>query len=428
MSTFDGIIREIPGISVDNFEGVNLQSHAFFLSHYHTDHINGMHDNSFIARMYDHNVFLYASPITVAIIKERIKNDYSGRYDFQLKELQNYEPVIIDVLENEVKVTTMPAGHCMGSVMFLFETYSNTILYTGDFRLDPEVFRNMPPLLIDNKLKRIDNIYLDTTFFNEDFKVFPKRTELLPKIITQINDWIKADEINNVIYLWTPGYYNYECVFREIWKELKRKVYVPNKLAIIYKYLPELDDVITENIDDSNIIVTTMFNLYSTKKFDKCIKLSAFRFQNSDVFCEKSHFDNIMYTCYSTHASYNEIKEILYDLKPLKITPCVAPENYEKILTVMINDILESIHLEKPTNENELTFKLNQVYDYDNTPTKNRSDDLLGSPPRELIRKNLFYDKTSNDNDDRENTSPNSAMQPIEKNAKQESIAKYFQD
>lgn len=36
---------------------------------------------------------------------------------------------------SNLTVTAIPAAHCPGSVMFLFEQDDQKILYTGDFRL-----------------------------------------------------------------------------------------------------------------------------------------------------------------------------------------------------------------------------------------------------------------------------------------------------
>lgn len=44
MSTFGGLIEEIAKISIDKFDGPNLNSKLFFLSHCHTDHMVGLFD------------------------------------------------------------------------------------------------------------------------------------------------------------------------------------------------------------------------------------------------------------------------------------------------------------------------------------------------------------------------------------------------
>lgn len=45
MSTFDGIVEDIPGISIDRFEYKNISSEYFFLSHCHSDHTKGLYNN-----------------------------------------------------------------------------------------------------------------------------------------------------------------------------------------------------------------------------------------------------------------------------------------------------------------------------------------------------------------------------------------------
>lgn len=44
MSTFSGILDEINHISIDRFDGENLKSKLFFLSHCHTDHMVGLRE------------------------------------------------------------------------------------------------------------------------------------------------------------------------------------------------------------------------------------------------------------------------------------------------------------------------------------------------------------------------------------------------
>lgn len=42
MSTFPGILADIPGISIDKFDEKNLKSKVFFLSHVHSDHVRDL--------------------------------------------------------------------------------------------------------------------------------------------------------------------------------------------------------------------------------------------------------------------------------------------------------------------------------------------------------------------------------------------------
>ncbi|XP_054713510.1 variant-silencing SET domain-containing protein-like [Uloborus diversus] len=114
MSTFDGVLKEYPLISIDNFtqECGNYLSTVYFLSHCHK------------------------------VSEHLLKNDpeYFHLSSF-LVGFPMEEPKLIDIPDfqgnicSQVVVTLLTAGHCPGSVMFLFEGSNGRVLYTGDFRL-----------------------------------------------------------------------------------------------------------------------------------------------------------------------------------------------------------------------------------------------------------------------------------------------------
>ncbi|XP_019711470.1 5' exonuclease Apollo-like [Hippocampus comes] len=64
-----------------------------------------------------------------------------------------------DIGKENMTVTLIDANHCPGAVMFLFEGYFGTILYTGDFRYSPSMLREL--CLVTNAV--IDVLYMDDT-------------------------------------------------------------------------------------------------------------------------------------------------------------------------------------------------------------------------------------------------------------------------
>jgi len=70
MSTFSGLIKEIPNISIDRFDNNNLESCIFFLSHCHTDHMVGL------AELSEDGLPgpLYTSNVSSVFIKDNYKN------------------------------------------------------------------------------------------------------------------------------------------------------------------------------------------------------------------------------------------------------------------------------------------------------------------------------------------------------------------
>uniref|UniRef100_A0A8C5LXX9 5' exonuclease Apollo n=1 Tax=Leptobrachium leishanense TaxID=445787 RepID=A0A8C5LXX9_9ANUR len=100
----------------------------FFLSHMHSDHTVGL------SSTWKHT--LYCSPVTARILKHKLQ--VSSRWIKPLEVGQSHMLPLDEIRRETVTVTLIDANHCPGSVMFLFEGYFGTILYTGLYFLGKE--------------------------------------------------------------------------------------------------------------------------------------------------------------------------------------------------------------------------------------------------------------------------------------------------
>lgn len=127
-------------------------------------------------------------------------------------------PTVIELAPgNSIRVTLFDANHCPGAVMFLIEGNGKAIIYTGDIRSEQwwidSLVRN--PVLIPYTMgtKRLDNLYLDTTFASRSapYRDFPPKgagvNELLRKVLDYPPDTIYY------FNAWTFGY-------EEVWVAL----------------------------------------------------------------------------------------------------------------------------------------------------------------------------------------------------------------
>lgn len=173
----------MPGFSicVDAFRYGAVQGcNAYFLSHFHTDHYVGL------TSTWSHGP-IYASSITATLMKQQLKVDekYVVALDFEEKTLVPGTP--------DVWVTMIPANHCPGSSLFLFEKVVGRgknpkvqrVLHCGDFRACPQHVAHpklMPDIVdeISGKMKqqKIDVCYLDTTYLNPKY-AFPSQEEVI---------------------------------------------------------------------------------------------------------------------------------------------------------------------------------------------------------------------------------------------------------
>uniref|UniRef100_A0A8C4VVY4 Protein artemis n=1 Tax=Gopherus evgoodei TaxID=1825980 RepID=A0A8C4VVY4_9SAUR len=241
MSSFGGRMREYPWLSIDRFDRENLRARAYFLSHCHKDHMKGLRAPSLKRRLEcSLKVHLYCSPVTKELLLTSPKYKF---WEHRIVALEVETPTQISLLDEasgekeDIVVTLLPAGHCPGSVMFLFQGQNGTVLYTGDFRLAKGEAARMELLHSGTRVKDIQSVYLDTTFCDPRFYQIPSREECLNGILELVRSWITLSRYH-VVWLNCKAAYGYEYLFTNLSEELGVKVHV-NKLDM-FKNMPEI--------------------------------------------------------------------------------------------------------------------------------------------------------------------------------------------
>lgn len=353
MSTFFGLIEEIPGISVDRFNGENLNSSAYFLSHCHIDHMKGL-DYEFFNHLKQYNKYLYCSRISKVFLETKY-------YDIEtcVKDIDIDKKVLIEYKSKDDKetdtlfVTCISAGHCPGSVMFLFEKMDKLILYTGDFRINPRDYSKLRSLHYSrnfNKFpKKFTKMYLDTTFLDRDFTFLPTRKESINVMCKVVKEWLEKSP-KNVVVLECSALYGSEFLYMELSKFFNISVHVKDFVYESYCRIPDLARHIT-----NNPLITRIHACM--KKFDRSglecrtdilnkdiltIVPSVQKWKGKDMSivgewdCTRDRMFNV---CYSTHASFDELQKFIHYFKPEEIYPCVCPEGVKYKIFHLLNEI-----------------------------------------------------------------------------------------
>lgn len=345
MSTFDGVIKEYPLISIDNFleKCNNFNSTVFFLSHCHSDHMKGLHHSNFF-QLLESRCFskIYMSDVSEHIIKNDDALSHLSEY---LVTIPLEQPTIIPVpnkdgeVHTRIVVTLLTAGHCPGSVMFYIEGENGRILYTGDFRLPVGSSARLVNLHDEHgRLKPLDALYVDTTFCNKTYIYFPTREQSLEAVESLVIPWITKGP-DHVISFICPAQYNYEFLFVELFKKFGEKVHVSEQRLKKYKGIKIIEEAVTCIATESKIHacginqkgqkaikVHNMPCGYCTEDGKpvnvRYIKPCAMSFKNlvpgKDIFIYEGK-DQIYKVCFATHSSLSEVRDIVHYLKPKNI-------------------------------------------------------------------------------------------------------------
>lgn len=162
----DDILQQL-GIQVDKFSRDRDQKQqdlvSVCLTHAHKDHMQDL-----VGNYSNRNVKIYATRITATLAMITVKGLTPDT--FEVVEFNKpFKPA------KNVTAWAFPSYHCDGSCMFLFECFGKEapirILYTGDFRWNPEIRQN--EWLMNFKIHRL---YYDD-MFDEIMDSYPSYKE-----------------------------------------------------------------------------------------------------------------------------------------------------------------------------------------------------------------------------------------------------------
>ncbi|XP_037082329.1 protein artemis-like [Pollicipes pollicipes] len=326
MSSFPGLIEGYPEVAVDLFMGKCLEASFFFLSHLHTDHMRGLRSRALQEALKAlPEPRLFCSRQSAALLASW--RDF-GQLRPYLCPLEVGEP---RQLTDRLLVTLLPAGHCPGSVMLLFEAGGGTVLYTGDFRMGAAELRGLAPLHdAAGRPKQLDLLYVDTTFCTPGRRDLPDRQRSADRVVQLVCEWLARDPRHRA-NLVCHARYGYEHVFSRLREATGQPVHVsPDKLAL-YERLPEIAACLTPRPHETRV--------HSCPPYSSCllevgegslrtVKLSTLYFfidQSVDTMVLQVGAAQDYRVLYSFHASLRQVEEMVRYLRPARVVPCVEP-------------------------------------------------------------------------------------------------------
>lgn len=87
-----------------------------------------------------------------------------------------------------LRLTTFPAGHCLGSAMLLAEDERQSLLYTGDFKLSESA------TAAQAELPHADILVIESTFGHPDYRL-PPRAEAVAELLSIVRQTLADDAV-----------------------------------------------------------------------------------------------------------------------------------------------------------------------------------------------------------------------------------------
>ncbi|XP_078431093.1 DNA LIGASE 6 isoform X2 [Wolffia australiana] len=321
----------IPGTRfiVDGFRFHGDFSVSYFLTHFHSDHYEGLGRNWCRG-------MVFCSDLTARLLVDAL--DVSSLF---VVPLSVDRTVQIDGCE----VTLVEANHCPGAVQFLFSVFDDEIggcrkyVHTGDFRFN-EAMRS------DRFLRCFvgaEAVFLDTTYCNPRF-CFLSQDESVEYIANQVEK-IKSRE-DSVLILIPTYVLGKERILLEVSRRLNCQIHVDSRRMKILRSSGLADSrVFTEDPKGSFIHVigwnllgetwpyfrpnfAKMKEITTEKGFSRAVGfvpsgwMHQKRKREFPVIAEENL--EIHLVPYSEHSSYEELREYVRFLRPKRVIPTVG--------------------------------------------------------------------------------------------------------
>jgi hypothetical protein len=165
----NGLMLTKAGLAVD----FRRRQPRAFISHAHTDHI-ARHE------------YALCTPETAALYQHRL----GPRPTLAMPYRKSIE-------WGGLRLTTFPAGHCLGSAMLLAQDGAQSLLYTGDFKLGESA------TAVKAELPHADILVIESTFGDPNYRLPPRR-QVLDQLFTIVRK-VLADGAVPVVQAYTLG-------------------------------------------------------------------------------------------------------------------------------------------------------------------------------------------------------------------------------
>ena len=239
---------------VDGFNFCEPDVRHYFLTHAHSDHTCGLHAT------FDLGI-IYCSALTARVLRATL-----GIPQKLLHTIEPGDTVDID----GVDVTALDAGHCPGSLMFLFvhKESGHRALHTGDCRASPSIVaatvKAASSIAADarpdgpssstfpSSRGLVDTIYLDTTYAQTRWK-FPAQLVAL----RMLGDIVRVEIAREPATLFIVGSYQVgkERAIAAVVRAAGGRALVPAHRALSLRLCNEWDESLHTETNDANVRV-----------------------------------------------------------------------------------------------------------------------------------------------------------------------------